>query len=125
MDKRPMRRVHQPGDGVVDRRGEADALDQARGRTLETVNDRDFRRRDGVVTEIDPDIALDLARRIGANMHAAGPKGLARHQCRDRGPLPCRVEPPAMIAALDLTPVKAAGCEPYAAMRAQIAQRER
>ncbi len=54
-----------------------------------------------------------------------GLKAWPGDQGRDRGAAPAGVEAPAVIAALDLAPVEIAGAERHAAMRADVAQRER
>ncbi len=68
MHERPVRRIHQPDDCVVDRRPEPHGLDETRRRRFgETVEHRDVGRRARVAAEEDPDVALDLARRIGGD----------------------------------------------------------
>ena len=84
MDEGPVRRVHQPDHGMVDRRGEADALDEIGRASVEPVEQRDVRGRGRVLAEKHPDVALHLARRIAAGMDAAGRKALARHQRGDQ-----------------------------------------
>ena len=58
-------------------------------------------------------------------MDMAGRKALARRERWDQGASPPRVEPPAVIAAFDLAPVEIARAERHAAVRTEIAQRER
>ena len=123
--KRPVRRVHQPDDGMVDRRGEAHAFDEPRRCVLEPVEIGDAGRGRRVVAKVHPDVARAPPHRIDADPDAAGREGLARHQRRDRGAVPAGVEAPAVIAALDLPPVETAGGERHAAMRADVAQCER
>ena len=117
MDKRAVRRVHQPDDGVVDRRCEADSLDEIGWSSVEPVEQGDLGRWGGVDAEEHPDVPLHLTHRVAAHMDMLGREGLARHQRRDKGALPAGVETPAVIAALDLTPVKSAGAQRHAAMR--------
>src|SRR4029077_3658735 len=102
MNKGPVRRVHQPNDGVVDRRSEADALDKVGRSFAEPVEQRDLGRRGEVVAEKHPNVALHLSHRVAAGTYASWRVRLARHKRWDRVALPAGVEAPAMIAALDL-----------------------
>src|SRR5882762_4597569 len=125
VNERPVRRVHQPDHGVIDRGGETDALDEVGRASIEPFEQRDPRRRGWVFAKKDPDVALHLARRVAADMDTIGRERLARYQRRDQGTMTAGVEAPPVIAALDLVPIEMAGAEPHAAMRTQIPHRER
>src|SRR6516162_10959021 len=125
MDKGPVRRVHQPDDGVVDRCCEAYPLDEIGWSFVEPVEQRHLRRRGGVVAEKHPDVSLHLAHRVAADTDTLRREGLVWHKRRDQGALPAGVEAPAVIAALDLVPVETTGAERHPTMRAGVVQRER
>lgn len=82
------------------------------------------RRRFGVAPEEDPDVALDLAAGIALDPDAGEIERLILDQRRDGGAAALGIEAPAVIGALDLTPLHAAAGERDAAMRADVAQRE-
>src|SRR5882724_11299263 len=112
MHERPVRRVHQPDDGVVDRSGKGDALGEIGIAFLvEAFKQRDFRRSFRVLAKKYPDVPLHLASAKVAGMDAVGREGLTRHQRRYQGASPARVESPTVIAAFDLMSIKATGTE--------------
>src|SRR6516165_9529108 len=125
MDKRPVRRVHQPDHGVVDRRREADALDEIGWSSAEPVEYRDLRRCGGIVAEEHPNVPLHLAHRVAAHTDTRRSKRLTRNQRRDQGALSAGIEAPTVIAAFDLVSIEPAGAERHAAMRTWVAQSER
>src|SRR5271165_5488373 len=122
MDKGTVRRVHQSDNGVIDCSGETDAFDEIGVSFGKSVEVRDFGRAGRIATEIDPDVALHLTRPIAADMDTARLKRLARRQRGDQRTTAPGVEAPAVIAALDLRSVEAAGAEAHAAMRTEVAQ---
>ena len=72
MDKRPVRRVHQPDNRMVDRGGEFDVFDKPRRAALEAVDIGDLRCGRRIVAKEHPDVALHLAGRIIADPDAPG-----------------------------------------------------
>src|SRR5215468_78591 len=119
MDKGPVCWVHQADDRVVDRGGKANAFDEVWRVGLKPVEQRDLRRSGGVVAEKHPEVPLRLAYRVAVHPDAVGAEGLTRHQRRDRRAMPAGIEAPAVIAALNLIPIEAAGGERHAAMRTE------
>src|SRR5208282_2804808 len=87
-------------------------------------DERDLRCGGGAAAKEHPDVALHLARRVAADMDMPGRKRLTVCERGDQHAPPAGVEPPAVIAALDLVAVEAASGEPHAAMRAEVAQRK-
>src|SRR4051794_10795267 len=110
MDERAVRRVHESDDCVVYRGCESDAFDQigrAHGsKSFEQWYLRSSRR---LVAKEYPDVALYLAHFVAAGPDPVGREGLAGHERGDHGATAARIEPPAVIAALDLLPVEIAG----------------
>src|SRR5215469_13816767 len=124
MHKGTVRRVHQPDDGVIDAGAKTDAFKEVGRTPIEAREARGLGRRGRVLAEEHPNVALYFLYRVAAGVDAVGGKGLAWHKRGYLGAASVRVEPPAVIAALDLMPVKPAGAQRHATMRAQIAQRE-
>src|SRR5260221_1141641 len=109
MHEGAVRRVHEADDGMVDRTGKAHRLDHAVAALTDIGNQRDVGRARRVAAEIDPDIALHLARRITGDAYPGGVEVLALDERRDGGGAPIGGQAPAMAAALDLA---AAGSPP-------------
>src|SRR5215813_11552983 len=109
MDERAMRRVHEPDDRVVYWGCESHAFDQiGRARGCNSFEQRDLRSSRRLVAKEYPDVALYLPRLVAAGPDPVGREGLAGHERGDHGATAARIEPPAVIAALDLTPVEVA-----------------
>src|SRR5215467_1562176 len=122
MNEGSVRRVHQPDDGMVDRRGEADVLDEIGRSFVEPVEQRNLRRCGRILAKKHPQVSLHLAHRVVTRTDARWGEALARHERRDRGALPVGVEAPAVIAALDFASIEAAGAERHPAMGARVVQ---
>ena len=107
MDKGTVCGIHQPNDGMIDRTRKAHRFDHGVTALADVGNLRDFGRAGRVGAEIDPDIALHLARRIAGDAYLGGVEMLALDERRDGGAAAICGKAPAMVAALDLVAVEA------------------
>src|SRR5258708_34962469 len=107
MHEGPMRRVHQPNDGMVDRAGKAHRLGHGVAVLADIGDLRDLGRVGRIDAEIDPDIALHLARRIARDTYLGGIEVLALGERWNGGAAPIGGEAPAMVKAFELLAVEA------------------
>src|SRR5579864_4055126 len=121
VNKRAVRRIHQPNHGVVDAAREQNALVNIGSPIAQLGQFRDWRRGGRLAAEEDPDIAVYLARGIGVDCDPAKVKALAVDQRGDGRAAPGRREAPAVIAALDFPAVEAAIAQGNTAVRAYVA----
>src|SRR5579871_303516 len=130
MYKRPMRRIHQPNDPVVDVARQVShkvraakplrKLRQLRHRRQRIANAASSRLR-----QINPRVAVTLLARVSAGINLGRIERLKLSQRRNLDTLPAaRLEPPAMILALHRLAVEPPCRQRNPTMRTKIAHRE-
>ena len=106
MHERPVRRVHQPNDRVVNMARKFYGFAQARHPVAKFRHDGRVTRINAVIAEKDPDIALHFSARVGLHLHPVDIELLIRYQRGDGRASPVAAKAPAMVTAFDFLAVE-------------------